>query len=260
MKLLSIILLLSTSVNGMLVLHCQFTYLSWSIVQADYSCYNPNITQTGDSIALTNVTGNHMANQSNAGVKSLYLHGPSVNVSSDRYINEFPSNISNFFPNLTGLLWSVMNLTTISESDLKPFPKLIALTIYGNKFLSLDANLFQSTPKLVRIDFSLNSIRNVGSDLLSNLDDLVAANFQANSCVGFNANNRQQVEELKVLLRDQCPSLETTTLVSTTTADSCSARCSINEEVDELKRENVRINEELVELRRLIRELQANPW
>jgi hypothetical protein len=66
---------------------------------------------------------------------------------------------------------------------------------------------------------------------------------------------------LKRLLKNQCPALpEMTTTVSTTTSDDCNARCSINEEVDELKRENLRINREIKEIEKAIRELQGNPW
>lgn len=55
-----------------------------------------------------------------------------------------PNGIESFFKNLKGLNWHNSNLTTISASDLKPFPQLLLIAA-GTKLVSLDGDLFQHT-------------------------------------------------------------------------------------------------------------------
>lgn len=87
--------------------------------------------------------------------------------------------------------------------------------------------------------------------LLSDLSKLIYVDFRFNPCINTYASSPQAIENLKAQLLTQCPPLEISTL-STTTANSCSARCSINEETDDLR---ARIEE----LEKTVRELRANP-
>jgi Leucine rich repeat len=261
MKLWALVLLLLAPVDG-LEFHCQFRYMTWGTLLpngSEYGCLNPRITQSGDRFALTNVIGDHLPGKTMADVKILYVNGSSANVDPDLSTAQLPREIGRFFPNLIGFAWANMDLAKISQSDLKVFPDLIIADLQINKIVAIDGNLFQSTRKLMRINLTSNLIQHVGSNLLSNLNDLEAIDIADNPCISFHARNQEQFDDLMMLFDKRCsPSSETTTVASTT-ADDCRPRCSINDEVDELRKENQMIVEEIKELRRLIREIEANP-
>lgn len=160
--------------------------------------------------------------------------------------SRIPRNIEQFFPNIFLIDWFRGELTTVSANDLKPFPNLIVLYINFNRLVSLDGNLLQYTPSIREIYFDNNLLDNVGFNLLANSVELEIADFRNNRCVSILATEPEEMITLNNVLPFLCPPListDPTTTISTTTTESnqCTARCSINDEADELKR---RLNEQ----------------
>lgn len=178
----------------------------------------------------------------------------------------FPKGLEKYFPNLIEIWMSNSKITYLEPDTFAPWPgltklffghnkiefldrdlfqnnpKLWYLAFYGNSIRNLDGDLFKHNPWVEAVFFQNNRIRNAGADLLSNLEALKVVDFANNLCINEYADTPQGVLNIKDKLLAQCPQLDTTetprtptTTSATTTMGSCSARCSINEEVDEIK-------------------------
>lgn len=145
----------------------------------------------------------------------------------------------------------------VDASDLEPFPKLTQISFSNNQLVSLDENLFMHTPKLEVIYFTFNLLQHVGYNLMTDLTELTYADFEWNPCVDFHANTTKLIQELFEILKIQCPPLDsTTTLTSTTEDDDCPIRCSVNEEIDELTRRSNEQEKTITRMMKMIEELQ----
>src|SRR5690349_21755102 len=144
------------------------------IVRSIYSC-DAKILQYGQEIEkVTEVLSSHMKGQSNLSVKLL-------NIEKQSY-GKIPKGITDFFPNLEGLLVQDCELRNISRSDLKTFPKIKYLTLMGNQIDHLDNDLFSSTPNLVFINLAWNLIKSIGADVFTSLRYLQSVSLYRNPC------------------------------------------------------------------------------
>lgn len=235
-----------------------------------YTCSDVRITNSNTATSLESVYGIHESGKSNLNVKALFVSG------DETRLQKLPTNIESFFPNLEVLVWQYGNLESITADDLQPFPELKLLHLFRNEIVSLDSDLFQHSPKLVLLEMAYNQLTNVGIDLLKNLNDLEMAFLSGNPCIDFNAFTPETILELKEKLLIQCPPLTTTTTVTstiattttlrTTTEETCDIRCTVNDEIDELKEivkvlnETNSINEKRVlQLENQMKEILSRP-
>lgn len=145
---------------------------------------------------MLDITGNHLSGKSNADVKGFWM--------SRSQFNRFLLGIDKFFTNLHGFGWIYGKLETISSNDLKAFPDLEMVSFGYNQLTSLDGNLFEHTPNITWAEFHGNQLENVGFGLFDKLNNFTTAYFKPNSCINVNANTPSAIQELKVLLQNQC--------------------------------------------------------
>lgn len=179
-----------------ITIQCDFIMITWPVIGLQYFC-SPTIAD-GDELVLLNVTGVHLKGKSNDDVKALDFYLPLPH-------SRIPKGIEKFFPNLIGFQWNSRNLETFTSNDIKPFPELQVLSIWGNKLISLDGDSFKHTPKLVFVQFSANLLEHVGYDLLQELNDLTYVYFSFNPCIDMLAETPESIAKLKVKLQIQCP-------------------------------------------------------
>lgn len=122
--------------------------------------------------------------------------------STHHHLDRISKGIEKFLPNLLGFLWYDGNLATLTADDLMPFPELQMFGIYGNKLVSLDADVFKHTPKLELLYVTFNLLEHVGFGLLDGLNYLSHAYFQGNPCITFGAETPEAIQELKIKLQN----------------------------------------------------------
>lgn len=166
-----------------------------------YQCSADNVILTGDGEFLTEVRGDHMDGKSNFDVEALFVR--------DHVSNHMTRHIERFFPNLKSLTWVESNLLRISSLDLIAFPNLADFTIWISPLTYIEGNLFNYTPRLRHVGFFANSLRYVGDGLLDNLMELSRADFRSNPCIDMLADTPQQIELLKLQLRNCAPEMDT---------------------------------------------------
>lgn len=232
------------------IIRCRFIDDTWVYVGARYTCEVVGV-QMIEIPEVTEIVGDH-ADRSHFHVEGFSTFGK-------LFFSTFPRNIGQFFPNLVAIgLWG-NQLSSISSADLEFLPDLKLLSVRKNKIEGLHKNLFQSVPKLEWISFADNLIQSIEDNLLSDLSNLTFVDFQNNSCINNLATTPEATEDLKTRLSMQCPSNnsnEETNLAATDSPSTleerdkaeetiedptteeptlCSVRCSINEEVNNLK-------------------------
>lgn len=207
-----IIILAVASLTSAVTLRCTFMDITWLVVERQYTCINPIITDDG---ILTHVviTGEHRTGKSNADVKGFIIG------KSDLPFTRIPEGIGNYFPNLLGFQWVNANFPTLIADDLKLFPHLQVLAFFHNKIVSLDSDLFKYTPKLRFFNFGSNLLENVGCKILDGLNDLTNAYFDGNPGVpGINvrATTPEAIQELRLNLQSQCATTSSSTSTTLT--------------------------------------------
>jgi hypothetical protein len=234
-----------------IILICDFRTMTWGPIQdIDYTCTG-RIENTGSLTFLEEIRGTHEEGKRNEDVVVFW--------DVSQKLQYIPTNLANFFPNINQLLLN-SPLVQVTASDLKLFSNLIRFHAKHGIFTSIDGNLFEHNRKIRTVEFPQGKLKNVGENLLSGLSELRVAGFSNNTCIHYTAYSYQTIQDLKQMLIIQCPPLEAT----------CSPRCSLDDEVDELKanlREtiarqefiNKKQDERLVELEMLIREIGSKP-
>jgi hypothetical protein len=233
------ILLLISSTSG-LIFECNFRVQYWTYVNFLYTC-EATIVNTTNPRIIEDIRGDHMDGKVNQDVRGFLI--------TSQTLNQIPENISDFFPEIQGFICVDANLLTLDSNDLKQFPNLTFFRVMENKIISLDQDVFIFNPNLHYIDFDTNLLENVGLNLLDHLQHLEEADFSNNSCISKNADRRELVEELMLQLPILCPPLPEPS--TTTEQPICYLRCSLEDEVDELKDKltlEVDLNQEQSEL------------
>lgn len=198
MKILLALIVVAFSANAV-EFDCEFG--ERSVFETLYTC-KPVVTSLG-STTLDDVTGDHMPGKANEDVEALWIE--------DQILPFIPQGIMSYFENLIALTFFDNQMISISATDLQPFPLLQHFFSYGNKFASLDGDLFSFTPELTYIFLGYNEIQFIGPDLVTNLNNLQELHLQGNLCIDVEANTRAEVIELAPRLSDLCSPPTTTT-------------------------------------------------
>lgn len=177
------------------VINCNFEEVNWNDGNR-YTCTILQVfNQDKDEVTLT--VGEHLPSETHNDVKAF------SSTIRDAFLT-FPKDLDKDFPSLEAIRIRNSALTSISSTDLAPWPNLVYFSAANNKIKTLDGNLFDHSPKLQRIIFFNNLIQRVEDNLLSNLNELIYVDFVGNLCIDFVAETPEQIESLKTQLIRQC--------------------------------------------------------
>lgn len=210
--------------------NCKFEINTPWNLELRYSCI-ATVIDSGSRF-LENVEGIHFTGKTNADVEYLFINNQNLPF--------IPEGIDNFFNKLDIIKIDYSSLLSLSADDLRPFPRLLFLTLWSNRLISIDGDLFKHNPHLEYVSFADNQIQHIGHDLVTNLNNLTNLYFTSNVCIDRWASTRNAVLSLAPELSILCPQLDvttTTTTTTTTTATTTGAstdQCFCDEEIDEL--------------------------
>lgn len=220
----------------------------YACVVTSMSSENPTIVDDirGEVTDHTLLLNNYVPLMNNSDVLGFSVYrcpvAPTSVVNCPISSKSLPANIGNFFPNLQILKWVGNDLETITADALKTLPNLKSLELSGNLLTTIDGNLFRYTPKIVFVDLADNLIQHIGSEVFDGLNMLFHVALRNNTCIDSTFSGQDRIKSLSLQIPFLCPytatsapSPTTTSVPLTTIEEQCLARCSLNEEVDELK-------------------------
>jgi len=130
----------------------------------------------------------------------------------------FPSEMSNFFPNLRFIEIYNCGMKSIYAENLRGFTKLEKLKLDFNAISYLPSNLFEFTPKITQISFVSNNITKIGAEIFDKIDDLIKVDFTRNPKINFRyKKGRHDLNFLKNFIREHCEPLESLKALATET-------------------------------------------
>lgn len=178
------------------ILSCNFGDVTWTYVGSTYTCTGVLIAT--DELNVTSVNGTHAEGRIDSDVQAIAL--------SNQDVRELPANFEFFFPNLTVLSGSNLNLTNVSIADLAPHPNLRLLVLPNNHLETLEGNTFSSNPALEYINFSNNQLRNFGPNIFNSLPELKTVRLLNNICFNqYIDNNATEISDFLWRATFNCP-------------------------------------------------------
>lgn len=181
---------------------CQFEMKIQYRNGTEYGCNDAVVNNSGAGF-LENVSGHHQEGKSYEDVRFFLIFG--------QYLPLFPRRIAEFFKNLDALTIHSSSLRSISAKDLRPFSRLLYLSLFGNQLTSIDGDLFRYTPHLQYINLGQNKIQHIGHGLVNNLNNLQILYLMENVCINRYAYIQAGVLSIAPQLSVLCPPLDATT-------------------------------------------------
>lgn len=111
--------------------------------------------------------------------------------SYQKTIQYFPSGMDKIFGNLKLISIWHGRIKEIHQSDLRPFSKLVYLSLHQNNIEVIDDGLFDFNPNLEVITLSNNRISHIDQFVFDNLVKLAYLGFDANPCINMEARASQ---------------------------------------------------------------------
>lgn len=175
-------------------LKCQFVDEGWGSLEG-LECKAVTWEITNQNEVVTSING-----------KKDILSNVVVLSVEDQTVNFLPKGLEKFFPNLKGIKMANTGLKSIKQENLKPFPKLSHLALFGGDLERLDNDLFEFNPQLQWLALDDNKLKFIGEDLLNidNLEKLKKVSLYNNQCISKKAWKRDDVEELVELIKANC--------------------------------------------------------
>lgn len=194
---MAIFLVFIATAHGFTI-NCVYEDLNWGgILPSEYTCTG-TVSASDNNTSVLTVTGTHLTGRTNADVRGFSIYNSQIT-------NRLPSNINSFFPNIVAVDWVFGTLSTINSEDLRQFPNLIMLSVFGNQLTLLDSNLFTHTRSLRWVELSNNRITNIGEGILANLTDLQFVLFERNTCYSTIATTPESIAEIQEAFITECP-------------------------------------------------------
>lgn len=148
---------------------------------------------------MTNVTGEHDSNRTNADVGALAISTYSLEYG-------VPRSVEDFFPDLVVLSLSDVGIYSFSSENIAPFPQLKVLVLYNNDLEYLDADTFAHNPAIEYINLSSNRLRHLGSNIFNPLPNLQVLRLKYNWCIDENYDSEEtSVFEFTWRATSSCP-------------------------------------------------------
>lgn len=178
------------------ILNCNFGDVTWTYVGTTYTC--TGVLLATDDQNVTSVNGTHTEGRIDSDVQAIAL--------SNQDVRELPANFEFFFPNLTVLSGSNLNLTQLSNATLAPHQNLRLLVLPNNHLETLEGNTFSSNPALEYINFSNNQLRNFGPNIFNSLPELKTLRLLNNICFNqYIDNNATELSDFLWRATFNCP-------------------------------------------------------
>jgi hypothetical protein len=98
---------------------------------------------------ISSINGTHSNGKNNNNVKGLFFGFENHTID----IDNFPRNLSSFFPNLRAI---ALKVSKISSIDLEPFADLEIFMLAGSEMTSILGDLFKHNEKLEELHFEDN--------------------------------------------------------------------------------------------------------
>jgi len=119
-------------------------------------------------------------------------------------MNYIFSGLDKFWPKLMYLSFIDCDVLRIFQADFKPFPKLLAIWLRGNKQLDvLERDLFKYNRKLAYLNLYNNNLKHIDSRIFDGLTSLTFVELVKNFCIGVYFVNGS-MSELKKNIEDDC--------------------------------------------------------
>jgi hypothetical protein len=172
-----------------------------------YNCRSTT-ESTVNSTIIEEVRGSHLKGRNNVNVEVF-----NETANSLQFI---PSNLVDFFPNLK-IMYLRAPLLQLIASDLRPFPNLLQFVLQFGQFSTIYSDMFENTKQIKTVQFYSEKLMNVGENILSDLNELKLAQFFSQTCIHFDGNTRERIQELEQKLLVNCLPLLTATSAGTST-------------------------------------------
>jgi hypothetical protein len=232
---------------------CSFEEWDYEQIGSLYTCVTQN-TQFPSNHTVTNTTGIHMNNHTDADVKAIWIQGMGS-------LSFFPRESTNFFPNIIAVLIGGTVIDTMHGDELSEFGQQLQwFFMYSSSVSTVSSRLFEAGPDLVVAGFVYCELERVGRNLFTSLNvtRLRELNFNNNPCISRYAFNETDITELIEELQVSCPfddeePVTTTTEPDETTIDGQTCFdddiddfvCELSENVTEVQSELINTRNEL---------------
>jgi hypothetical protein len=124
-------------------------------------------------------------------------------------MNFFPTNLTNFYPNLKAIWISYSNVSSLCSRDLRQLTQLRFLYIHSGGITHMSAGLFANNKHLEYFGIRANPIHHVDVGTFSSLENLHTLYFVENSCFTGNVfNDTKLICGLVEQLERKCRNLE----------------------------------------------------
>lgn len=185
----------ATSLVSALTFTCSYSNVCFHSFDPRYTC-NPTISMNDNSHSLQSVSGSHISPKGMDQVQGLKIINQNIGI--------FPQNIALKFKYL--MIISIINcgLTSLSSTDLKPFPLLVSLHVDNNNIQSLSNDLFVFNPKIKTFIFQSNNLKRIGAKLVNKFPSLNILKLNGNTCInGESVNNPEAMNSLLYLVNNR---------------------------------------------------------
>jgi hypothetical protein len=217
-------------------------------------CCNFKWPQVNVRENVTQVIGKHNHGKKNDDVRGL--------IAGSRF-KKFPAGFNLFFKNLELISCPEVGLESLTNSDLKVFPKLRVIDFANNEIETLEKSVFQDNLNLEKIFLKNNKISLVVYNLLKPLTKLTVVNFLDNPCISIKADKQKEIEDLRHDLNLRCVDydalIEDKTLPLQLKLDESEAKnVDLGKKIESLEAKNNKSETSNEELRELIQNLKAD--
>jgi len=164
-----------------------------------YRCEVSNnpIILTEESAQINSISGSHQASKGNDDVLGIYA--------VSKTIQFFPKGLDKFFKNIKAFYIESWQLKEIHQSDLKVFPNLVYLYLYGNAIEVIEEGLFDFNPNLEVFGFNEPKIIHIDPNVFDHLNKLRYFLFSSVSCVKQDIyNSKEKVQEAIKVVKSNC--------------------------------------------------------
>lgn len=166
-------LAINYKVINAIALHCKFEMV-WHFPSIEiYSCSATILIETQANQDVTSVFGTHLPGKGNEDVASLGINSQNLQF--------FPTKIEEFLPNIEVINFYNNSISSVSNANLSPFPKLWSLVLGKNRISVLDRNLFFGLSSLREIRLSENGITSIDSHLFAGLRAEIFVDLSSNN-------------------------------------------------------------------------------
>lgn len=181
-----------------LILECNYKVATFWSMSDVYSCLG-QIIFVGDPYVITDVSTNHMAGRSHGDVKGFQLTNQIIPS------GKIPRNINTFFPNVESIYFASTDLKQLSREDFYGFPRLILLSLFGNRIEEIGNGIFSRNLNLRYLSLHGNPIKNIAHNVFDHLTELNSLILYITTCNNKVVEKKAEIPLFLFELSVSCP-------------------------------------------------------